>query len=430
MDTYDFRGAYKPTGGRVGVRTGGAGRKRCTKGKSCGATCISAKKECWVDLPGGKPGSNGGRNLHDSTSKVRDLVKARAGKGESVIPQPKPQPKPQPTPQPKPQPQPQTRTEAQKAAADLKRQRQKEREAKIAEKAKAAIGRDLEARIPKQSPQQPTPQPQPRLKPAPQPEQKAVQEKKEGAYTPKASNDPKGTKSERMRHPVAKQETDTFEPENLRRKAAAVKADGNLSETARNKQVRDLERRAAQAEQNKEFLSKLEKNLPAGTKVEVYSGVINMSTKTKSGDDVKVSYSPQQGFHFKVNNSLDTGSVADRRAQMEVASAVRKQYDALVQSLPVGAIVATSAHSSDGKGAGRQRLYERMGFSSNIGIGNGLYAQKQPDGSMAPAGNNPKAAERAYESQSNNPNSLWFSEKKKPSEGEQDDMWRALIFGD
>jgi hypothetical protein len=105
MDIYDFRGAYQPTGGRVGVRTGGAGRKRCTKGKSCGATCINAAKACWVDL-GGEPGSNGGRNLHDATSKVRDLVKGRMKTGSTIgangarsTP-----PKPQPIPQPKPQP--------------------------------------------------------------------------------------------------------------------------------------------------------------------------------------------------------------------------------------------------------------------------------------------------------------------------------------
>jgi hypothetical protein len=113
MDIYDFRGAYKPTGGRVGVRTGGAGRKRCIKGKSCGATCISFAKECWVDL-GGKPGTNGGKNLHDGTGKVRDLVKGRkktggaiGGGGGAEGTPPKPQPQPQPTPQPKPTPQPQ-----------------------------------------------------------------------------------------------------------------------------------------------------------------------------------------------------------------------------------------------------------------------------------------------------------------------------------
>lgn len=139
MSFWDFRGAYKPTGGKVGVRTGGAGRKRCTKGKSCGATCISAKKECLVDLPGGKPGSNGGKSLHDSTSKARDLVKARTGKGGPVSPQLTPQPKPQP----------QTRTDAQAAAAKLKQQRQKEREAKSLEKAKSGMGKDLDAAVAK-----------------------------------------------------------------------------------------------------------------------------------------------------------------------------------------------------------------------------------------------------------------------------------------
>ena len=104
MDIYDFRGAYKPTGGRVGVRTGGAGRKRCTKGKSCGATCITATKACWVDL-GGEPGSNGGRNLHDATSKVRDIVKNRSGSvgnaQQGITPTPQPQPKPQSVSEPK-----------------------------------------------------------------------------------------------------------------------------------------------------------------------------------------------------------------------------------------------------------------------------------------------------------------------------------------
>ena len=131
MDIYDFRGAYKPTGGRVGVRTGGAGRKRCVKGKSCGATCISFSKECWVDL-GGKPGTNGGKNLHDATGKVRDLVKNRKQTGgatggggggvegtpQKTQPQPKPQPKPNPQPQqqpkPNPQPQPQPAKEKEK----------------------------------------------------------------------------------------------------------------------------------------------------------------------------------------------------------------------------------------------------------------------------------------------------------------------------
>jgi hypothetical protein len=91
MDFWDFRGAYKPAGGRVGVRTGGAGRKRCTKGKSCGATCIAAEKDCWVDLPGGKPGSQGGKNLHDATSKVRDLIASRTGgKAPTSLPVPSP----------------------------------------------------------------------------------------------------------------------------------------------------------------------------------------------------------------------------------------------------------------------------------------------------------------------------------------------------
>lgn len=69
----------------------GGGNRNCRKGKPCGATCIAQKKICWVNLPGGKPGSNGGRNLHDSTTKVRDMLKTRQGGGPAPAAAPQPQ---------------------------------------------------------------------------------------------------------------------------------------------------------------------------------------------------------------------------------------------------------------------------------------------------------------------------------------------------
>ena len=107
-----------------------------------------------MSLPGGKPGSNGGKNLHDSTTRVREMIlKRKAGAGAAApIPQPAPKPKPTPQPQPQTQPQPskpKTRSEAQAEAAKLKQQRKKEREAKQAEKVKANMGKDLDAAIAK-----------------------------------------------------------------------------------------------------------------------------------------------------------------------------------------------------------------------------------------------------------------------------------------
>jgi hypothetical protein len=90
MDHWDFKGMSRLAGGKAG-----ANRKRCTKGKSCGSTCIARDKDCWVDLPGGKPGSNGGKNLHDATTKVRDMVASRvSGKAPAPSPVPSTSPKP------------------------------------------------------------------------------------------------------------------------------------------------------------------------------------------------------------------------------------------------------------------------------------------------------------------------------------------------
>lgn len=87
MEHWDFRRSG-------GARVGSSGRKRCVKGKSCGASCIQKSKICWVDLPGGRPGSNGGKNLHDATSKARDLIqkkKSSTSAGSSTPVSPKPQ---------------------------------------------------------------------------------------------------------------------------------------------------------------------------------------------------------------------------------------------------------------------------------------------------------------------------------------------------
>lgn len=50
------------------AKTAGGGRKRCTLGKSCGATCIAANETCWVDLP---------QNLQTPVTKLRDFIQKR-----------------------------------------------------------------------------------------------------------------------------------------------------------------------------------------------------------------------------------------------------------------------------------------------------------------------------------------------------------------
>ena len=50
-------------------------KKRCSKGKSCGATCISSIKECLLLL---------GENVEGALGKVRKLIGRRLEKGGKV----------------------------------------------------------------------------------------------------------------------------------------------------------------------------------------------------------------------------------------------------------------------------------------------------------------------------------------------------------
>jgi hypothetical protein len=61
----------------------GGGRKKCKKGKSCGATCINSSKVCLVDLPW--VSSNG-------LSKVSKKIQDASGKKPKAEPAPKPLP--------------------------------------------------------------------------------------------------------------------------------------------------------------------------------------------------------------------------------------------------------------------------------------------------------------------------------------------------
>jgi hypothetical protein len=262
------------------------------------------------------------------------------------------------------------------------------------------------------------------------PEQKkvleeVVKQKREGAYTPKAGDGPKGAKAETKAGVFG--ENRTFNPDAFRKRIEEVKADPKMNAKTKKDRLEILERQAAQAENNKAFLDRLQKNAPKGTKIEAEENLIVMKSTTKSGDTITTAFGPNLGYGFKVNDTHDAGTVTDRKAQMEIASDVRKQYDAIIQSLPPGAIVKTSAYYRDGKGAGRQRIYERMGFSKAT-PGDDIFAVKNEDGSISPmpAGN---ASAAKLREQAMDPKALFFAEAKMDSMG-PDEMWRALIFGD
>lgn len=172
---------------------------------------------------------------------------------------------------------------------------------------------------------------------------------------------------------------------------------------------------------NKEFLDKLEKNLPSGTELKRTSEELFITSVTKDGNKVMTYYSPKNGYNFNINgasSSVDAG-ITSRKTQLEAAQLARGHYDAVVKALPVGAVLRTQAYHKDGKGDARQRIYERMGFSKATPP-DSIFAVKQKDGSMAPSTSGDWGVQR------DNKDALWFSEQ---SEMRKDAMWLILLFG-
>lgn len=201
---------------------------------------------------------------------------------------------------------------------------------------------------------------------------------------------------------------------------ARAKANKNKSAKDRKALVDRLEKEKSQIAANKKFVNDVGKNLPKGTKLEVTgNGSVRITTTTKAGDTVSSTYSPSKGYEFRVNSSLNAGGAKNG---IQAAQATRRQFDALVKALPPGHIMKTSAYTDDGKGAARQKAYEKVGFSKGK-PGSSLYSIKQPDGSMAPGatGKKGKAAQEAQDKA----NEMWFKESE-----DMDKVWLTILTGE
>ena len=212
-----------------------------------------------------------------------------------------------------------------------------------------------------------------------------------------------------------------FDPKALEGRIKELK-ERKMPAAQKKERLAALETRLAQTKQNQEFLGKLEQNVPKGTKLTVDQTGVIMRSKTPSGDEITTTFSPQLGYGFAVNGTINAGTVQTRGAQLQVASGVRSQYDAIVKSLPTGHVVETSAYTDDGKGASRQKAYERVGFNS-AKPGKSIYAVKQADGSMTPGKPGKRGDTQWDRSSGKMSGSLWFSE------GEDED-WRIIVFGE
>lgn len=342
----------------------GGGRKRCTRGKNCSATCIDAGKDCLVGLP---------EPVSVATSKVSEMLQARQSRGSRSSPSTTP-PAPMPTPPPPQAP---------------------------------------ETKIPPAS------------------IQSGAKEEQKGYRARQYEKDKGATLEVEAKGSIGK--NTTFDPKFFQARIDSIPESDIIKMTSgkqREKLIKSAEKalgaKLERAERNREFLDKLQQNSPEGTKITAKHDLVVMAFKTKSGDLVTTEFSPEIGYVFRVNGDVDAGTVKGRKAQMEVSSAVRRQYDALVQSLPVGSIVKASAYTDDGKGAQRQKLYERVGFSS-AKPGKDIFSIKGEDGTMTPLPATAKS-ERQLMKQDDDPRFIFFVEGNI-NQLSLDEVWEHIVFG-
>lgn len=166
---------------------------------------------------------------------------------------------------------------------------------------------------------------------------------------------------------------------------------------------------------NSQVLDNVVQNVPAGTKVSITDkGAIQMDYETKSGQKVKVVFG-NKDYNFQVNGGYDAGTVTSRPQQIEVANAVRRNYEAVTKSLPQNAVIGTAAWTEDGRGASRSKAYERMGFSAPVGGPGGNQYAKKSGNKMVPSNQSEEALDKTYN----------FKEESSMTA-----LWLTAIFGE
>tara|TARA_R110001592_G_scaffold136980_1_gene354576 strand:+ start:1315 stop:2334 length:1020 start_codon:yes stop_codon:yes gene_type:complete len=196
-----------------------------------------------------------------------------------------------------------------------------------------------------------------------------------------------------------------------KRKAQLDRIDDPARKAAALKRTNDQEKAALKAhDSNKKFASDLKKELPSGVKTSINedNGAIVMTSKVGK-DTISAEFSPKTGWNYQVNGGYQAGTVTDRAQQVKVASQVRRMYDATVRAAPEGQVFNTSAYSQDGRGAAREKAYQRLGFSKPNSKDT-MYAVKR-NGKMVPSN---EGAE--------NDSPLLFAEDNT------DDIWMEIVF--
>ena len=180
-------------------------------------------------------------------------------------------------------------------------------------------------------------------------------------------------------------------------------------------QLDNATKRLKKYEDSKKVLDSIVANSPKGTEVYIgQNGGIRTRYTTPNGNEVSTDLH-RGSFNFQVNKGYDVGTVTQGRAEeLAVARQVQRVWSATMNGLPKGYVIGTSAYEEDGRGASRQRAYERMGFSKG-----------QPGDSIYARWNGSKMVPSNQSEEGLSSTLLMFAEKKESDLA----LWYVAIFG-
>ena len=186
----------------------------------------------------------------------------------------------------------------------------------------------------------------------------------------------------------------------------------------------EAERKLKPILESQKMVDRVVRDVPKGTEVSMSQftmGGLQTRFVTPEGNVVET-FLNKRDFSFTVNGKFDAGSADGNRAeQMAISRQVQRVFNAQVKNAPNNLILETSAWKDDGRGASRQRAYERIGFAPPT-PGGGMYGQII-NGKLVPV--DPSQVEDTSMLITFAENEYCFAEEAKKEE----DAWFEIVFG-
>ena len=186
----------------------------------------------------------------------------------------------------------------------------------------------------------------------------------------------------------------------------------------------EAERKLKPILESQKMVDGVVRDVPKGTEVSMSQftmGGLQTKYVTPEGNVVET-FLNKRDFSFTVNGKFDAGVADGNRAeQMAISRQVQRVFNAQVKNAPNNLILETSAWKDDGRGASRQRAYERIGFAPPT-PGGGMYGQII-NGKLVPV--DPSQVEDTSMLITFRENEYNFSEEAK----EEEDAWFEIVFG-